>query len=150
MALSSKSKYEEFIYGLVEAHPELTRSTLALYTVGAHAAIVQGSLFFANGLELRILEALDFKNSRIQRYSYTVLRGGEKLRWYDPQPHPGDPHLASTFPHHRHEMPDPLASSGQSIKHNRRPAPGISLTAPNLPTLIQDCIELGNTLASNE
>lgn len=43
--------------------------------------------------------------------------------------------LQATFPHHRHEPPD--------IKHNRRPAPGISFQAPNLPTLIKDCVELG-------
>nr|MBC8450537.1 hypothetical protein [Chloroflexota bacterium] len=30
---------------------------------------------------------------------------------YDPQPHPENPDLASTFPHHHHEPPD--------IKHNR-------------------------------
>jgi len=34
-----------------------------------------------------------------------------------------------------HEPPD--------IKRNRKPAPGISFTAPNLPTLIADCIALG-------
>ena len=56
---------------------------------------------------------------------------------YDPQPHPENPDLASTFPHHHHEPPD--------IKHNRRPAPGISFQAPNLPTLIADCIALGET-----
>ncbi len=48
-----------------------------------------------------------------------------------------DPDLASTFPHHRHEPPD--------IKHNRRPAPGISFQSPNLPTLIADCAALGET-----
>ena len=87
-----------------------------------------------NGIEVRILEVLDFKNSRIQKYSYTVLRGGEKIRWYDPQPHPEVAELAATFPHHRHEPPD--------IKHNRRPAPGISFQQPNLATLIEDCLLL--------
>jgi len=47
------------------------------------------------------------------------------------------PELASTFPHHRHDPPD--------IKHNRKPAPGISFQTPNLPTLIADCIALGET-----
>jgi len=74
-------------------------------------------------------------------YSYTVLRGEERVRWYDPQPHPENPALASTFPHHRHEPPN--------IKDNRRPAPGISFTARNLPTLISDCIELGKTSLGN-
>ncbi|MEW5987949.1 MAG: DUF6516 family protein [Chloroflexota bacterium] len=58
---------------------------------------------------------------------------------YDPQPHPENPILAITFPHHYHEEPD--------IKHNRRPAPGISFETPNLPTLIADCIALSKVLS---
>lgn len=77
----------------------------------------------------------DLTDGEIFDYSYAVFRGDEKIRWYDPQPHPENPALASTFPHHRHEPPD--------IKHNRKPAPGISFHAPNLPTLIKDCEELG-------
>ena len=46
--------------------------------------------------------------------------------------------VAATYPHHRHEPPD--------IKHNRRPAQGISFQAPNLPALIDDCIKLGATV----
>lgn len=53
----------------------------------------------------------------------------------DPQPHPEDAALATTFPHHLHEPPD--------IEHHRQPAPGISFTSPNLPTLIETCIQLG-------
>ncbi len=30
-----------------------------------------------------------------------------------------------------------------NIKRNRKPAPGITFTAPNLPQLIEDCIALG-------
>ena len=47
--------------------------------------------------------------------------------------------LSSTFPHHYHEPPD--------IKHNRKPAPGISFTEPNLPTLIADCLVLGTGIS---
>lgn len=43
--------------------------------------------------------------------------------------------VASSSLHHLHEPPD--------IKHNRKPAPGISFAAPNLSTLIGDCIALG-------
>jgi len=46
--------------------------------------------------------------------------------------------LTVTFPHHRHEPPD--------IKLNCQPAPGIGFDAPNLPTLIADCIALGEML----
>jgi hypothetical protein len=52
-------------------------------------------------------------------------------RWlYDPQPHPNDPTLASTYPHHKHIPPD--------IKHHRIPAPGLSFDRPNLPLLIEE------------
>jgi hypothetical protein len=88
-----------------------------------------------------VLEFIDFITAQIRDYSYTVFRGEEKIRWYDPQPHPENPALASTFPHHRHEPPE--------IKHNRQPAPGISFHAPNLPTLITDCEALGKTLETN-
>ena len=44
------------------------------------------------------------------------------------QPHPNDPALQSTHPHHKHIPPD--------VKHNRTPAPEMSFTRPNLPVLI--------------
>jgi hypothetical protein len=66
----------------------------------------------------------------IQRYGYEVWRGGEKLYWYDPQPHPNEPALASTHPHHKHVPPD--------IKRHRIPAPGLRFDDPNLPQLIDE------------
>jgi hypothetical protein len=57
--------------------------------------------------------------------------------WYDPQPHLENPDLAETSPHHYHEPPD--------IKHNRRPAHGLSFHTPNLAALITDCVKLGQT-----
>jgi hypothetical protein len=83
---------------------------------------------------LRIFEYLDLSDGEILDYSYAIYDKGEKIRWYDAQPHPENPSLASTFPHHYHEQPD--------IKHNRLPAPGITFTAPNLPRLIADCLTL--------
>jgi len=80
-------------------------------------------------------EYLDLSDGQFLDYSYTVYAHGEKIRWYDPQPHPENPDLAATFPHHRHEPP--------GIKHNRHPAPGLSFDVPNLPTLIADCLALG-------
>ena len=67
------------------------------------------------------------------RYGYEVWRNDEKLYWYDPQPHPNNPELASTHPHHKHIPPD--------IKNNRLPAPGLSFAKPNLPFLIQEIEE---------
>ena len=56
-----------------------------------------------------------------ERFVYTL---------YDSQPHPADPELASTHPHHKHLPPD--------TKHHRVPAPGLCFTAPNLPFLLHD------------
>jgi len=56
------------------------------------------------------------------------------LYWYDDFPHPNDPALASTHPHHKHIPPD--------IKHHRVPAPGLSFSAPNLPLLLREVDEL--------
>jgi len=52
------------------------------------------------------------------------------LYWYDSQPHPNDPTLQSTHPHHKHIPPD--------IKHHRIPAPEMSFVKPNLPALIRE------------
>ena len=136
MTLPSRPEYETLVYGLLDDYPKQFRSsTLKLYSVSALAAIVEGDVMFHNGLRLRVMEVLDFKVSQIRKYSYEVWRGEEKICWYDPQPHPEDPDLACTFPHHRHEPPE--------IKHNRKPAPGLTFHAPNLPALITDCMELG-------
>lgn len=54
----------------------------------------------------------------------------DKLYWYDSWPHPNDPSLAETFPHHKHIPPN--------IKTHRVPAPGLSFGEPNLPFLIEE------------
>jgi hypothetical protein len=48
----------------------------------------------------------------------------------DDFPHPNDPTLASTMPHHKHIPPD--------IKHHRIPAPSIGFDRPNLPLLLRE------------
>jgi hypothetical protein len=79
---------------------------------------------------LRLREEVDFDAGLITSYGYEFYRGEERLGWYDDFPHPNDPSLASTFPHHKHVPPD--------IRHHRIPAPGISFEAPNLPFLLQE------------
>ena len=140
MPLPPRADYEALVYALPNRYPEVASSTLRVYSTSALTAIAEGSVFLRNGLELRVLEVLDFKYGHIQRYSYMIFRGPDKLRWYDSEPHPENPELAPTFPHHRHEPPD--------IRRNRRPAPGISFHSPNLPTLIADCIGLGKELSA--
>ncbi|PKO24179.1 MAG: hypothetical protein CVU38_00040 [Chloroflexi bacterium HGW-Chloroflexi-1] len=134
MPFPAHENYEWFIYSLPATYPKIHSSTLRIYTNSATTCFVRGSIWFRNGLELRVFEYLDFADRELVDYHYAVFQGEERIRWYDPQPHPELPELARTFPHHRHEPPN--------IKHNRRSAPGISFQAPNLPTLIADCIEL--------
>ena len=138
MTLPPRPEYERLVYGLLNVYPEVVGSTLRLYSTSAFTAIVEGRVILSNELVLRIVEALDFKVGQIRHYSYTVFRGDERIRWYDSQPHSENAALAETFPHHLHDLPD--------IKHNRKPAPGIGFTAPNLPTLIADCVALGTSL----
>lgn len=135
MAFSSISEYERFIYSLQEAHPDVVVSTLRLYSTSALTGMLEGELTLSSGLVIRVLEVLDFKEKRIRSYSYAIYRDGVKLRWYDPQPHPENPDLAATFPHHYHEEPD--------IKHHRVPAAGVSFHEPNLLTIIDDCLQIG-------
>ncbi|RME46779.1 MAG: hypothetical protein D6796_08560 [Caldilineae bacterium] len=136
----SRLEYERLLYNLPQSYPEIKSSSLHLFTTSKFSGLVKGSVWFHNGLELRIQEVIDFSNGEILDYSYTLFYNEERIRWYDPQPHPENPELASTFPHHFHEHPD--------IKHNRKPAPGITFQIPNLPTLIADCITLGKSLAT--
>jgi len=138
MAFPPRDGYERFIYSLPVAHPEIQSSTLHLYANSPTTCFVRGSIWFRNGLELGVFEYLDFLDGELLNYQYTVFHGQERIRWYDAQPHPENPELTSTFPHHLHEPPD--------IKHNRKPAPGISFQSSNLSTLIADCIALGADL----
>lgn len=134
MTAFSRAEYEALLYSLPERYPEVASATLRLFTHSATTAFVRGSVYFKNSLELRVFEYLDLTDGELLDYSYTVFRGGERVRWYDPQPHSEIAELQATFPHHRHEPP--------GIKHNRCPAPGIGFQAPNLPTLIADCVQL--------
>lgn len=139
MALPSREDYERLIYTLPQTYSEISSSSLHLYTTSRTTGMVKGIVRFRSGLELRVHEILDFAAGCISDYGYTVFHRQRRVRWYDPQPHPESPDLTETFPHHRHEPPD--------IKHNRKPAPGISFDSPNLPTLIEDCITLSDSLA---
>ena len=134
MSFPSQADYERLVYTLPQNHPEVISSSLNLYTTSRDTAIVRGSIRFKNGLELRVNEIVDFVAGQISDYSYTVFLDQERVRWYDPQPHPEIPALVETLPHHYHVPPD--------IKHNRLPAEGISFIEPNLPTLIAEIARL--------
>ena len=124
--------YEEFIYTLALQFPGVTSSTLVIYRRGASLGLVSGEIFFDKGFRIVVRERFQLRNTAvvIRRYGYEIWCGEEKLYWYDSQPHPNDPALASTHPYHKHVPPD--------IKHNRIPALGLSFVQPNLPFLIQE------------
>ena len=128
--------YELFLYSLTEQFPSVNRSTIVFIRRGATLARVAGELHFKHNIRLVVRERVLYQHLPLVMdwYGYEVWQDEEKLYWYDSQPHPNNPELASTHPHHKHIPPD--------IKHNRIPAPTMSFTRPNLPTLIQEIEEL--------
>ncbi len=128
----SLPEYEQFDYTLQQQYPAVLRSTLTIARQGRGLARLTGELHFINGYRLVISEILtwDAGSLLIQHYGYEVWCAGDKRYWYDPQPHPDQPALASTHPHHKHIPPD--------IKHHRIPAPGLRFDGPNLPLLIEE------------
>jgi hypothetical protein len=138
--LRTAEDYELFIYSLPDSFPSITKSTITFVRRGMSLARVAGEIFFDADLRLVIRERLLYRRlpAVIDWYGYEVWQGHEKLYWYDSQPHPDEPSLQSTHPHHKHVPPD--------IKHNRIPAPDMSFTQPNIPALIQ---EIEQHLAAN-
>jgi hypothetical protein len=134
--LRTAEDYELFLYTLVEDYPTVRHSTLTFVRRGASFARVSGELSFDHGLRLVVRERLIFDRLpvTIDWYGYEVWRGEEQLYWYDPQPHPNDPALQSSYPHHKHLPPN--------IKQSRIPAPRMSFTRSNLPELIREIEEL--------
>ena len=134
--LRTDSDYELFLYSLVNLFPTVQRSTSVFARLGAALGRVTGELFFAQGVRLVARERILYQRlpAVIDWYGYEIWRNEEKLYWYDSQPHPDEPTLQSTHPHHKHVPPD--------IKHNRAQrapaAPGMSFTEPNLPKLIAE------------
>ncbi|MFL6192598.1 MAG: DUF6516 family protein, partial [Thermoanaerobaculia bacterium] len=120
---------------LNERFSSILRSTLTLVRRGVSLARVSGEIHFSHGVRLVVLERIVYHRLPIviESYGYEVWNEDEKLYWYDSQPHPNEPALQSTHPHHKHVPPD--------IKHNRIPAPGLSFSKPNLPILIEEIEE---------
>ena len=132
----SLRSYEEFVYTLRQRIPSVQRSTLVVLRRGKRTATLQGEITFAQGYRITLKERLSFDEGTvvIEDYGYELWHEGDKIAWYDTQPHPNDPTLASTHPHHKHIPLD--------IKHHRIPAPNMSFTQPNLPALIREIEEL--------
>lgn len=120
--LRTPADYELFLYSLKEQYPSIQRSTVTFVRRGATLARVSGVLYFTGDMRLVIRERILFHRlpAVIDAYSYETWRNEELLYWYDSQPHPNNPELQSTHPHHKHIPPD--------IKHNRIPASGLSFS----------------------
>ncbi len=110
--LRSDTDYELFIYSIVESFPLVERSTLTFVRQGATLARVAGELYFTGEYRIVVRERIVYDRlpAEIDWYGYEVWCRSEKLYWYDSQPHPNEPKLQSTHPHHKHVPPD--------IKHN--------------------------------
>lgn len=134
--LRSLSEYSHHIAESL-SQPNVKSSTVAVWSDSPYTGVAEGEVVFANGLRLRMREEVDFDAGIIISYGYEVYRGEERLYWYDDFPHPNDPTLALTFPHHKHIPPD--------IKHHRIPATEMSYNRPNLPAIINEIEELGNS-----
>jgi hypothetical protein len=130
--LKSLAAYSRFIAEQVE-RSSIERSTLKVWSDSPYTGVAEGEVFFKEGYRLRMREELDFDAGLITAYGYEVYQGQEKLYWYDDFPHPNDPTLASTHPHHKHIPPN--------IKRHRIPAQGICFSKPNLTMLIEEIEE---------
>ncbi len=148
----SRVGYENLVYTLPVLYPSIRMSTLVLAPPGLDIARLTGLVTFGDDIVLCVYELIDFQAGEIQSYRYEVSRCDPpfserplpdaqeycrtsyskktKLYWYDSWPHPNDPNLFPTHPHHKHVSPD--------IKHHRIPAPGLSFIQPNLPLLIEE------------
>jgi hypothetical protein len=129
LSLTSLDNYSRQIAELLD-RPTIHHSTVSVWSVSPYTGVTEGDVIFLHGFRLRIREEVDFADGMITSYGYEVYHGEERIYWYDDFPHPNDPTLASTFPHHKHIPPD--------IKRHRIPAPEICYTHCNLPGLIQD------------
>ena len=131
--LRSLAAYASYV-AAIGARPSVQRSTLVVWSDSPYTGVAEGEIHLAKGFRLRVREELDFEAGLITAYGYEVYRREERLYWYDDFPHPNDPALAPTYPHHKHVPPD--------IKRNRIPAPEIRIDEPNLSALIEEVEEL--------
>lgn len=127
--LHSMTAYSQFVAEWLD-RATVERSTITVWPVSPYSGIAEGEVWFRHGFRLRMREEIDFDEGLITAYGYEVYQGQEKIYWYDDFPHPHDPSLASTHPHHKHVPPN--------IKRNRIPAPGLSFASPNLPQIIME------------
>ena len=128
--LDDIARYSAYVYSLTERHLHVTDSTLTLAPLGATLARLEGRIDCQNHIHVEVWELIDFAARRIRTYSYEVYRDGQKICWYDSWEHPENPTLSSTFPNHKHVLPN--------LRDNRVTAPGVSFESPNLDVILND------------
>ena len=111
MFITDFHTYGKLIYSLQECYASIRRSTLVLATIGPTLAKLEGQVIFEKDVVLDVWELIDFAAGQIRNYSYEIYQTGKKIAWYDPFEHPHIPELASTYPHHKHILPN--------LKHTR-------------------------------
>lgn len=131
--MESISEFESFVNGIKDKYREIKVSKLVFKNLGHTIGELVGEIEFDMDIKLNISERIDFSDDTIASYRYEVYHGKNILYWYDPQPHPDEPSIAITFPHHKHIHPN--------IKHHLVPAPGLGFNLnkiTNLPFLIEE------------
>lgn len=136
--IESISEFESFVKGIKNRYREIKISKLVFNNPGNAIGELVGEIEFDNDIKLNISERIDFSDNTIESYRYEVYQGKAILYWYDPHPHPEEPSIAITFPHHKHIYPN--------IEHHRVPAPGLGFAKTNLIFLIEEII---NNLVSS-
>ena len=131
--LKSLEAYSRYVAELTDRF-EVERSTIIVWSISKYMGIAEGEIFIRGGYRLRIREEIDFAEGVIVSYGYEAYRGDERMYWYDDFPHPSDPTLAETHPHHKHIPPN--------IKRHRVPAPNMKFERPNLAELLREIEEV--------
>jgi len=128
--LNSYEEYVVFLSTLQERWRSIRGMKFKIYQTSVTKGVGSGTITFDRNIVLSFNEQINFKHKRLAKYGYVVYQAGEKLYYYDPQPHPHDSSLAATHPHHKHIPPD--------LKRHRIPAPDISFDRSNLEFLIRE------------
>jgi hypothetical protein len=72
--LESLSSYSQFVANVLD-RSAVERSTVTVWSDSPYTGIVEGEIFFSNGIRLRLREELDFDANLITSYGYEMYRG---------------------------------------------------------------------------
>jgi Family of unknown function (DUF6516) len=127
--LTSLANYSRFVVEVFN-RPIALRSTVVVWSDSPYTGIAEGEVFSRWVSGYAYAKSWISTQEESPRMATKSIAGKNGSIGYDDFPHPNDPTLASTFPHHKHIPPD--------IKRNRLPAPEIRFTRPNLEVLLRE------------